>query len=60
MDLTAIIKAIGLAGSTLPAFKALLDQVKILFNEADQAMIDRTYAQAMAASDAAHRDAQSL
>jgi hypothetical protein len=60
MTLAAVINAIGLAGSNLPAFKALFDQIVETFGEDDQATLKQTYADAMAASDAQHAAAQKL
>ena len=60
MDLQKIISATLLAGAHLPAFKALYDTVVNTFGEKDQAKLKAAYADAIAKSDAAHRDAQGL
>lgn len=56
MDFGKVLKAIELAGSALPAFQALFQQVLPLFNESDQDKLKDAYARARAASDAADAD----
>jgi hypothetical protein len=58
--LANVLNAIGLVGSNAPAFKALFDQVVATFGEDDQAVLQESYAKAMAASDAQHEAAQNL
>ena len=60
MSLSAILNAISLVGSGLPAFKALFDQVLAAFDEKDQATLQAAYADMQARSDAAHEAAQRL
>lgn len=60
MNLSAILNAITLVGSNLPAFKALFDQVVDAFDEKDQAVLKTAYAEMQAKSDAAHKAAQAL
>ena len=60
MNLASIIATRAEVGAGLPAYKALFDQVVGAFNEGDRAELKAAYARAIAASDAAHRDAQSL
>lgn len=60
MEIVAILKTIELAGSALPAFKALFDQVVDTFDEDDQVKLKQSYADAMAASDRQHERAQNL
>lgn len=60
MNLASIIATLAEVGSGLPAYKALFDQVVGAFSDSDQAELKAAYDRAMASSDAAHRDAQSL
>lgn len=56
MNFDDVIRAIGLAGSNLPAFQTLFRQVLTLFNETDQDKLKAAYAAARAESDAADLD----
>lgn len=56
MDLAKILETLAMAGANLPAYKALLDQVLQVVEGTDKLTLE----QAIAESDAAHRDAQSL
>jgi len=52
--------AMKLAGSHLPAFKALFDSVVGTLNEGDQEKLKAAYAEHMAKSDDLHSRIQSL
>jgi hypothetical protein len=60
MPLAAVLNAINLVGSGLPAFKALFETVLESFNEDDQTTLKTAYAEMQAKSDAAHAAAQKL
>ena len=60
LDLQTMIGTVLEIGANTPAYKALFDQVIGLFDNADQAELKDRYAQAIAASDDAHHDAQAL
>lgn len=55
----AVLAAVRLAGSELPAFKALFDTVVDTFTETDQEKLKKAYADARARTDAAHSGLQS-
>jgi Sec-independent protein translocase protein TatA len=54
VTVSTVLSAINLAGSALPAFKYLFDQVKQTFNEDDQEKLQTAYDAAKKASDEAH------
>lgn len=58
LNIGQILDTITKAGSHLPAFKALFDQVVETFGDADQATLKDAYSKARAASDQAHGDLQ--
>lgn len=58
--LDIILGAIKLAGSELPAFKALFDGVVSTLHESDQATLKAAYAAQMTNSDAVHQRVQDL
>lgn len=58
LDVTTVLQAIGLAGSALPAFKALFDAALTTFSPADQTKLDAAYARARDKSDLDHEDIQ--
>lgn len=58
VNIEAIIRTIALVGSDLPAYKALFDQIVASMHSDDQATLQQTYADAMAAAARAHAAAQ--
>lgn len=56
----AILAAIKLGGSHLPAFKSLFDSVVGTLGEQDQATLKAAYAEHMKRSDDLHRDVQNM
>lgn len=60
LSVTAILKAIELAGAAMPAAKALFDQVLTTFSEQDQDKLKAAYAEAIKKSDELHAQVQSL
>lgn len=58
--LDVILGAIKLAGSELPAFKALFDSVVGTLGEDDQTTLKAAYAEQMAKSDRQHAKIQGL
>lgn len=58
--LDVILGAIKLAGSELPAFKALFDSVVDTLGEDDQATLKAAYAEQMAKSDRQHQRVQDM
>lgn len=60
MKVEDVLKTMALIGADLPAYKALLDQIIDLFAPNDQETLKASYADAVAASDAAHKAAQAL
>ena len=53
-----ILQTIALAGADLPAYKALFDMIISTMASGDQDMLKRSYEDAMAEADLAHRAAQ--
>lgn len=60
MNFEKVLETLLMIGSDLPAYKALFEQVASLFSDDDQDKLKAAYAEAMAASDAAHKAAQEL
>lgn len=60
MNLDTILAAIKLAGSELPAFKALFESIVETFSEQDQETLQKAYAEQMAVSDDLHRQIQDM
>jgi hypothetical protein len=62
LDLPRVLSTLALAGSGLPAFKALYDTVVDALDDKPetQDQLRKEYAAALQDADAAHRDAQAL
>jgi len=60
MDIVKIIQTLTMIGSEFPAYVALFEQVKAQFEESDREKLDLAYAEAQAASDTQHSEAQNL
>lgn len=58
--LDTVLAAMKLAGSHLPAFKALFDAVVDTLNSDDQAALKAAYAEHIAKSDDLHRRVQEM
>ena len=58
LSLSSILGMIKLAGSELPAFKALFEHVTGSFSAKDQDTLQKAYAHEMAKSDQLHSDVQ--
>lgn len=58
--LSTVLGAVKLAGSHLPAFKALFDATLSTFSEKDQATLQDAYKAQMAKSDNAHQRVQDM
>ena len=54
ISIETVIRAMTLAGSALPAFKALLDEVMGLFSEKDQAVLREAYEDVKLENDEGH------
>lgn len=60
MNLATILAAINAGVTLIPEGAALVGELKGVFNETDQAAIEKALADANAAADAQHEEAQSL
>lgn len=58
LSVAGVLRALELAGTALPAFKALFDQVLGTFSEQDQDRLKQAYEAARQRSDAAHGGVQ--
>lgn len=58
ISLESVLQAVRMAGSAEPAFRALLDVVKPLLADADQAELQAVYEAEKRASDTAHQRVQ--
>jgi hypothetical protein len=58
ISLESVLKAVRLAGSAEPAFAALLEILKPLLSDADQAGLQAIYEAEKRTSDALHRQVQ--
>lgn len=58
MNVDKVLQTLLMVGADFPAYKALFDEVMLLFSDADQQTLKDAYTQAMATSDAAHKAAQ--
>lgn len=60
LNIHTVLSALRLAGTTLPAFKALFEEVKNTFGYNDQLALQKAYDEAIAASDKDHEEVQAL
>lgn len=60
MNLATLLAILQLAGTEMPAFIALFNEVKNALSTDDQAALDQALAESDAAADAQHQAAQTL
>ena len=60
LNMESILRAMMLAGASLPAFQALLEEVKKVFNEKDQEVLQEAYENIRAENTEGHDRFQEL